>query len=615
MSVTSGDSIGPYEIKSLLGQGGMGVVFHARDTVLQRDVALKLLPEQFATDAERFARFQREAQVLASLNHPNIAQIYGIETSGASQCLVMEFVEGETLEDRIKRGPVPVDETLQMARQIADGLKAAHDKGVTHRDLKPANIRCTPDRRVKVLDFGLAKVREASTPATSIANYPTLLSGSMPGALLGTPAYMSPEQVKGKDADQKSDIWAFGCVLYEMLTGVVAFGGETAGDILAAVLRGEPNWTRLPAATPEAIRRLMRRCLKKDPRERLQDIGDARIEIDEVSTEPALTEHVRSFALPAWQREWRAWILFLVLVGLIGMITVTRALRPGAQPPPELHVDISTPPATEPASIAISPDGRKVVFEANSDGSRLWLRSLDSTVTRPLPGTEDASYPFWSPDSRSVAFFADGKLKRADIDGGYVQTLATATTGRGGTWNRDGLILFAPNNNNRPVYRIPASGGEPAAVTQLDAPRQTAHQFPQFLPDGNHFLFYVQGELPGVYLGQLDSAGLAGTTGPSETRRLLEADTGAVYANSGQLLFARQSTLFAQDFDLGRLMTTGDPFAVEVRTSQKAQVVVAVSVSATGTIIYRTVPASDRQSTITNEAPSPITLILNWKPR
>src|SRR5215471_1516866 len=527
MNVTAGDRIGPYEIKSLLGEGGMGVVFHAFDTVLQRDVALKVLPEKFANDAERFARFQREAQVLASLNHSNVAQIYGVEASGAFRCLVMEFVEGDTLQEQIKRGPIPLDDALRIGKQIAEALKAAHEKGVTHRDLKPANIRCTPDERVKVLDFGLAKVREASAPPTSLASYPTLLSGSLPSLLLGTPAYMSPEQVKGKEADQRSDVWAYGCVLYEMLTGCAAFGGETVGDVLAAVLRGEPDWDLFPADTPEAVRRLIRHCLNKDPRLRLQDAGDARIEIEEIQTAPQ-PEHVRQSATPSRPRESRAWVLFAVLVALIGMLTVLRALRPGEETPSEWRVDISTPPATDPGSLAISPDGRKVVFEANLDGSRLFLRSLASTTLRPLPGTEGATYPFWSPDNRSVGFFADGKLKRTDIDGGYVQTLATATTGRGGTWNRDGVILFAPSSNNRPIYRIPTGGGEPVAVTKLDPPRQTGHNSPEFLPDGKHFLFYASGEMPGIYVGQLD--------GP-DTRRLLDVDnnTDSVYVGSGQL--------------------------------------------------------------------------------
>jgi Tol biopolymer transport system component len=591
MSVTAGDSIGPYEIKSLLGEGGMGVVFHARDTVLQRDVALKLLPEQFANDAERFARFQREAQVLASLNHPNVAQIYGVETSEAFRCLVMEFVEGETLEDRIKRGPIPLDETLQIAKQIGEGLQTAHDKGVVHRDLKPANIRCTPGGQAKILDFGLAKVREIDAPPTSLANYPTLLSGSMPGTLLGTPAYMSPEQVKGKDTDRKSDIWAFGCVLYEMLTGFAPFAGETAGDVLAAVLKGEPDWNRLPANVPQGIRHLMGRCLKKDPRQRLQDIGDARIEIEEILSGVVPAGPGGAATSLTWPREWRAWTLFLLLVGLIGMITVARALRPAPETP-EWRVDVDTPPATDAASLAISPDGRKVVFEANSDGSRLWLRSLSSAAARPLQGTEGATYPFWSPDSRTIAFFADGKLKRTDIDGEYVQTLATATTGRGGTWNRDGVILFAPNNNNRPIYRIPAAGGDAVPITQLDPPRQTAHQFPQFLPDGTHFLFYVVGELPGVYIGQLGQAGPAGTA------RLFDAEGGAVYARSGRLLFTRQGALFAQDFDLKKLVLTGEPFTVTepAAAAQKAQLVMAVSASAAGPIVYRTASESDRQS-------------------
>ena len=562
----------------------MGVVFQARDTVLQRNVALKLLPEQFANDAERFARFQREAQILASLNHPNVAQIYGIENSGTSRCLVMEFVDGETLERRIKSGPIPLDETLQIAKQIAEALKAAHEKGVTHRDLKPANIKFSHDGRVKVLDFGLAKVREVSAPRTSVSDYPTLLSGSMPGSLLGTPKYMSPEQVKGKDADQKADVWGYGCVLFEMLTGCAAFEGETAGDILAAVLRSEPDWSRLPADTPQGIRRLIRRCLKKDPKERLQDIGDARIEIEETESDPVTANPVKS----TQARAWLVWSLVFV-IALIATFATIRAFRPVTEPP-EMRVDITTPPSTNPAWLAIAPDGQKLVFEANTEGSRLWVRSLGSTVARPLPGTEGASYPFWSPDSRSVGFFADGKLKRTDIDGGYVQNLATATTGRGGTWNRDGVILFAPSGNNRPIYRISATGGEPVAVTQLDPPRQTAHHSPQFLPDGTHFFFYVSGEqLRSVYLGQLDSA---------ETRRLFDADTGAVYASSGQLLFVRQGTLFAQNFDLKRLAMAREPFAITepVAGVQGAQYVAAVSSSTAGPIVYRTDTESDRQS-------------------
>jgi eukaryotic-like serine/threonine-protein kinase len=590
MNVSAGDRIGPYEIKSLLGEGGMGVVFHARDTVLQRDVALKILPEKFANDAERFARFQREAQVLASLNHPNVAQIYGVEASGTFRCLVMEFVGGETLQERIKRGPIPLDDALRIGKQIAEALKAAHEKGITHRDLKPPNIRCTPDERVKVLDFGLAKVGEASAPPTSVASYPTLLSGSMPGSLLGTPAYMSPEQVKGKEADQRSDVWAYGCVLYEMLTGSAAFAGETVGEVLAAVLRGEPDWDRLPPDTPETIRRLIRHCLNKDPKDRLQDIGDARIEIDEAQTGNRAEHAQQSDALP-WPRQSRSWVLFVVLTALVGMLTVLRTFRPPVEALSELRVDISTPPATDAGSLAISPDGRKVVFEADVDGSRLFLRSLASTTARPLPGTEGATDPFWSPDNRSVGFFADGKLKRTDIDAGYVQTLATATTGRGGTWNRDGVILFAPSNNNRPIYRIPATGGEPVAVTKLDPPRQTGHNSPQFLPDGNHFLFYASGELPGIYVGQLDGA---------DTRRLLDVDNnvGAVYVGSGQLLFVRQGTLFAQDFDPLRLTLSGDAFSVTEQAggSQNVKPVAGLSASASGPIIYRTSPGGDRQS-------------------
>src|SRR3989442_427495 len=441
MSIKPGTRIGPYEVTSPLGEGGMGIVFRAHDTKLQRDVALKLLPGHFAEDADRLARFQREAQVLASLNHPNIAHIYGLEESNNTRCIVMELVEGDTLQERLKRGPIPLEEALPIAVHIVAALEAAHERGIVHRDLKPANIKLTPDERIKVLDFGLAKAfQEERQPALS--NSPTLVGASVPGVILGTAAYMSPEQAKGKEADRSSDVWAFGCVLYEMLTGRAVFVGGTVGEIIAEVFKADPDWSRLPAETPENIRRLLRRSLQKEEKLRLRDVRDARMEIDEVQNGPQ-TDRGVIHKVPRY-RERVAWVAAVVLLALITAGAIVWALRP-PRAVPEVRLDVTTPPTTDPASVAISPDGRNLVFVATSDGRpRLWLRSLDSGSARPLAETDYASLPFWSPDNRSVGFFADGKLKRIDINGRSAQTVANAPFGRGAAWNRDGVILFAP---------------------------------------------------------------------------------------------------------------------------------------------------------------------------
>jgi len=485
VALTTGSRIGPYEIKSPLGEGGMGVVFRALDTKLHREVALKLLPDHFADDPERLARFQREAQVLASLNHPNIAQIHGLEDSTAQTCIVMELVEGETLQERLKRGLIPVDEALPMAAQIAVALEAAHERGIVHRDLKPANIKLTPDGKVKVLDFGLAKAfQEEHSP--TLSNSPTLMGESAPGVILGTAAYMSPEQARGKDADRSSDIWAFGCVLYEMLTAHPTVEGETVGEILAGVFKAEPDWSRLPAETPEAVRRLLRRCLQKDRSRRLNSANAARIEIEEaLSPAPAVvseqTARIRSRRLP--------WIAAAIATLAFASVTVLYVRQRPAVEPPEMRLDIITPATSAPLDFALSPDGRYIVFVASGDGpQRLWLRALDKPDTQPLPGTEGAQYPFWSPDSHAIAFTAAGKLKRIDIAGGSPQVLANTNSTRGGAWNRDGTILFSATLG--PLFRVSASGGEPVGATQLD--KQTFdHRFPQFLPDGRHFLFYA----------------------------------------------------------------------------------------------------------------------------
>ena len=447
MSLNAGTQLGAYEIIALIGAGGMGEVYRARDTRLKREVAIKVLPDRFVNDSDRLARFQREAEMLATLNHPNIAAVFGLEQSESGSAIVLELVEGDTLADRIVRGQIPVDEALPIAKQIAEALEAAHERGIVHRDLKPANVKITPDGAVKVLDFGLAKLADSvgaglqNGPALSQS--PTMTSPAMMtgvGVLLGTAAYMSPEQAKGKPADQRSDIWAFGCVLFEMLTGRAAFEGETLGEVLGSVFKAEPDWSRLPLETPAGIRRLLARCLRKDPKFRLRDIGDARLEIHDVQNEP-VTERDLS-RNPSRRNERLVWAAVVVLLAATALVAIGWATRP-ALAAPEVRLEVTTPPTDDPASFDISPDGKKIVFVGTQEGEpQLWLRPLDSVSAQPLAGTDGARYPFWSPDSLSVGFFSDGKLKRIDIDGGTVQILASATNGLGGAWSRDGTVYF-----------------------------------------------------------------------------------------------------------------------------------------------------------------------------
>jgi serine/threonine protein kinase/Tol biopolymer transport system component len=587
VALAAGTRLGPYEILAAIGAGGMGEVYRARDTKLGRDVALKILPDAFASDPDRLARFTREAQTLAALNHPNIAHIHGLEESGGVRALVMELVEGEDLAERLVRGPIPLDEALPIAKQIAEAFEAAHEQGIIHRDLKPANIKVRADGTVKVLDFGLAKALDPTpTSSPNVTNSPTLsLQATRAGIILGTAAYMSPEQARGKPVDKRTDIWAFGCVLYEVLSGKRAFAGEDVTDTLAAIIRADPDWSQLPNDTPPGIRRLLRRCLEKDRKERLPDIGTARLEIKDALTAPV--EIPLSAAAPRRNRDRLAWISALASVTLIAVGASLWARRP-ASLAPEIRTEINTPATADLASFALSPDGRQLVFVASGDGpSRLWLRSLATTVVQPLAGTDGAALPFWSPNGRSVAFFADDKLKRLDLGGGQPQPLATAIA-RGGAWNADGVILYTPASGS-PLFRVSASGGQVVAVTRLD--RQTIHRFPVFLPDGQHFLFWAQGtpDTSGIYLGSLDS--------PTMTR-LTANDTAGAYLPSGWLAWVRAGTLMAQRFDMtrralaGEPVTVADPVAVESQTSSAA-----FSVSATGLMAYRSGTATKRQLT------------------
>ena len=587
MSLTPGSRIGPYEIGAQIGVGGMGEVYRATDTNLSRHVAIKVLPASMATDADRLARFDREAKTLAALSHPNIAAIYGLERFDGQTALVMELVPGPTLAERIAEGPIPVDEALAIAKQVVEALEAAHEQGIIHRDLKPANVKLRADGRVKVLDFGLAKVLEssrASSPGASMS--PTITTPAMTeaGMILGTAAYMSPEQARGKVVDARADVWAFGCVLYEMLTGQRAFVGEDVNDMLAAVLRSEPDWELLPPSVPLRIKDLLRCCLEKDVKNRRRDVRDLRIEIEQVLKGTQERPPVPADQPPRIGRL--AWIVLAVaLAAAAGTLALAWALRPTSDAP-EMRVQINTPGTALPMHFALSPNGRYLVFVAGEDRpERLWLRPLDVVEAQPMPQTEGAQFPFWSADSRSIGFFASGKLYRIDIKGGPPQTLADAPNPRGGTWNADGVIVFAPLPGG-PLMRTAASGADPEAVTMLVA-GQVSHRFPQFLPDGRHFLFYALGgaEKEGIYLGALDG---------SDPKRLTTSDTVGRYLEPSRVAYVRSGTLVARRLDLDREELTGDPETLATPIGADSNLA-GFSVSTEGRIAYRASAADRRQ--------------------
>ena len=553
----------------------MGEVYRALDTKLGREVALKILPEAFAADAERMARFQREAQVLASLNHPNIASIYGLEDSGSVHALVMELVEGATLAERVKSGPVPLDEALPLARQMAEALEYAHERGVIHRDLKPANVKVTLEGAAKVLDFGLAKAFNPQDSAANVnqTNSPTLtIAATQAGVILGTAAYMRPEQAKGRTVDRRADIWAFGCVLYELLTGRQGFDGETVSEVLAAVIMKDPDWNALTGETPAGIQKLLRRCLQKDPKQRLRDIGEARIAIEETLSGDAGAGFVPAQAraqgspLKSWQRSlpWAVALLCLVLAGVfaIGYFRASsvpaRSVRSYILPPEKTTFAFEARTGTP----VLSPDGRKLLFGARgaAGGEKLWVRPLDSVTAQPLEGTEGASFPFWSPDGRFVGYFAQGKLMKIDTSGGPPQAVCDAPRGRGGTWSAGGRIVFAPERLAG-LDQVADSGGAPAPLISLNrSNRQLTLRWPAFLPDGHHFLYFAGNPLSeaaastsGTYLGSLDG---------KDGKFLVQSDSNALYAPPGFLLFVRGSTLLAQAFDARRLELTGEAVPV-----------------------------------------------------
>jgi Tol biopolymer transport system component len=579
--------LGPYEIQAPIGAGGMGEVYRAQDTRLDRTVAIKVLPEALAGNPQLRERFEREARAVSSLNHPHICVLYDVGHQEGIDFLVMEHLEGETLAARLEKGPLPADQVLRYAIEIAEALDAAHRQGVFHRDLKPGNIFLTRSG-AKLLDFGLAKMRP--TAAASQETTPTRTL-TQEGTVLGTPQYMAPEQLEGTEADARTDIFAFGAVLFEMLTGKRAFEGKTQASVIAAILHIDPpSVATLQSATPPAIERVVRICLEKNPDDRWQTARDLLRELQRIA-EPGAA------ALPAATRRRRTTGIYLAAISVLLAALLALAFIHFREPRPEpqlLRYTLAAPGITPFSTFALSPDGHYLAIGAGGEqGRQLWVRALDSLQAQPLAGTEEALYPFWSPDSRYIGFFAQGKLKRIAANGGPVQTLCDAPQGRGGTWNQEGVILFAPTGTSV-LFRVPALGGVPAPVTKPEGP--SSHRFPVFLPDGRRFLYlvYQRRELLGrIRLASLDS---------KEDRSLVADISNPMYlapvagSRHGHLLFVRENTLMAQPVDPQSMQTAGDLFPVAEQVSTNVSGYAPCSISENGVLVYQTGSnALDRQ--------------------
>ncbi|HZR23771.1 MAG TPA: protein kinase, partial [Vicinamibacterales bacterium] len=576
MSITPGTRLGAYEIVSLIGAGGMGEVYRATDTKLGRDVALKILPASFSNDPERVARFRREAQVLASLNHPHIAQIFGFEHADglSSTFIVMEFVDGEELAHRLARGALPLDEALPIARHIAEALEGAHEHGIIHRDLKPANIKVKPDGTVKVLDFGLAKATDlASSSSASVMNSPTLsLHATAAGVILGTAAYMAPEQARGRAVDKRADLWAFGCVLFEMLTGQRAFGGDDVTDTIVAVVSKEPDWSLLPTAAPPGLRRLLARCLEKDPKRRLDSAAAARLEIDDVLAPSATASGIALPAAspPAAAFSWTQAVGWMLAVGAFAVAAWSLRSRPTGSSDTPVYASIDAPagyvlgeddalssmPTRTP--FVFLPDGRSLIIQAAKDGKpQLFIRTFDRPDARPIPGTEDARVPFVSPDGKWIGFWTANQLKKVPVEGGAATTICAFSTSlgpHGATWSAQDVIVFADSFTGQ-LFRVPANGGTAQPITEKP-PFPYLYALPVFLPDGTHVLF--------SRLAQLDAADTSlmvqSIDGGDKKLVLASASDGRLIAG-GRLAFMRLGTLMTVGFDAARGEIRGDAVA------------------------------------------------------
>ena len=599
MSLSNGTKIGPYEVLSPLGAGGMGEVYRARDTRLNRDVAIKILPELFALDADRVARFQREAQVLASLNHPHIAQIYGVE----DRALVLELVNGPTLAERIAQGPLPLDEALPMAKQIAEALEAAHEHGIVHRDLKPANIKLTADGTVKVLDFGLAKALDRSDvgsagsarqdPAYGFTQSPTITSPAMhthAGIILGTAVYMSPEQAKGKQADKRSDIWAFGCVLFEMLTGRRAFDGEDLTDVVAAVVRGEPDWTLLPADLPEHVRTLMKGCLEKDRKARIGDMAVARFLLEQRST---LSPPVAiATPPPSRSRTPMTWIAAAVVVlaaAVAAMVWRQGRVLPSPAAPLRIAMEVGANVSVlmqGSGSVVLSPDGTRMAFVGTTGAGNnqlLYVRRLDQLQATPLAGTDGGFGPFFSPDGEWIGYFGQGKLNKVAVTGSAPAILCDAPNGRGASWSEDGWIYFTPDSSpNQGIKRVRAEGGTPEEVVKAES-AETSLRWVQVLPGAKALLFTEPAPT-----GSYDTAKVVAFSLADRTRKIVvQGGYQGRYLASGHIVYLKEGTVFAVPFDLDALEARGSgvPAIQGVQTNSTfggAQ----LAISQNGTVVY-----------------------------
>jgi serine/threonine protein kinase len=588
----------------------MGEVYKAVDTRLGRSVAIKILAHPFSADATSRQRFEREAKAISSLNHPHICTLYDVGSHDGLEFLVMEHLEGETLSERLGQRALPLAETLRCAIEMADALEAAHERGIIHRDFKPANVMLTSDGAVKLLDFGIAKAATGLAGASSSEALTIVTKGAGPVPLIGTPNYMSPEQVRGMRVDRRTDIWAFGCVLFEMLTGKRAFDGKTAADTTSAILEREPSLSELPLTTPTAVRRLLRRCLEKDVRRRLHDVADARIELEDALREPhGSTSAAAGGPPPPRKREVLAWAAAL---GIAAVAVTVTLLRPDERNQPEATASYTTEillpdslrlgsgilGSSDSGRFALSPDGRRLAFVAADASGRvlLYIRALDSVVAQPLPGTENADYPFWSPESDSIAFWADGRLKRVDLAGGAPITIAETALLATGAWNADDVILFTPAPAN-PIHRVPASGGTPTPVTTLNTQAgEVQHWYPFFLPDGRHFLYFAVGSQAGATDARAVLVGSLDATEPSKL--LVQGGSNAKYAN-GHLFYSRAGRLVAQPFDVERLELHGEalPVVEEVRSTGlgATSAAGAFSVAETGVLAYQLTAAPRSQ--------------------
>jgi Tol biopolymer transport system component len=609
MPLSVGTRLGPHEILEPLGAGGMGEVYRARDTRLDRTVALKVLPGHLSGNEELRQRFDREARAISQLSHPHICALYDVGHQDGVDYLVMEYLEGETLSDRLAKGPLPTEQVLRYGIQIADALDKAHRQGVVHRDLKPGNVMITKSG-VKLLDFGLAKLRAAAPGSvfSSLSVLPTQTDASLTaqGTILGTFQYMAPEQLEGRDADARSDIFALGALLFEMATGKKAFSGKSQASLIAAILDATPPpISTVQPMTPPALDRIVKTCLEKDPEDRWQTAHDVMLELKWIAEGGSQAGLPAPVVAKRRRRERLAWIV----AGVLAASTIALGFRELRRPRSTPAVVRSTvlPPETTSFSfvgggagpVAVSPDGRQLVFVASESGGKkqLWVRPLESMVAKPLPATTDATYPFWSPDSRFVGFFADGKLKRIEVAGGPALSICDAPDARGGSWSRDGTILFEPSFRE-PIHRVSANGGKSVPVTKLDNSRnETTHRWPYFLPDGRRFLYFsgshstgAESELDAIFVGSLDG---------EKPKLLVNARSNGVYA-AGHLLFVRQKTLLAQKFDPKSLELTGESFPIVENVQDDPGFFSAVfSVSDQGTIAYQTASGSSGLSELT----------------